>query len=276
MSWSKKPIHWETNEYHYYSIVFSWDLWEFIQSAQIGLDGKPIAIGGPAVEINRDWVPDWIQVPDNNTPMLWRHNQEATRTTYGCVRKCGFCAVPTIEPEYIELDSWEVKPLVIDNNILVSSRAHFDLVIDSLKPLDGCDFNQGLDARLMTAYHAWRFAELKNPICRLAFDSVGYESQFMDAFEMLRNAGIPKKNIRAYVLIGFNDTPEDALYRLQAVRDLGILPNPMRYQPVDTKHRNDYVGENWTHKELDRYMSYWQNLRFTGGVPFAEYSRGHK
>ena len=274
MNWSKKPIHYETPEAHYYSIVFSWDLWDFLSTAQIGLDGKAIVIGGPAVAINKSWVPDWIETPRRTYPMLGLHNPEATRTTIGCVRKCGFCAVPHIEPEYKELDEWEVKPIVVDNNLMAASWKHFDTVMDRMKVLDWCDFNQGLDARLLTQYHAHRLSELHDPIIRLAFDSVDYEKHFFSAFDNLRKAGIPKRCIRAYVLIGYDDTPEDALYRLQLVRSLGIDPNPMRYQPVDSKYRNEYVGENWTHKELDRYMSYWQNLRYTRAVPFEEFTRG--
>ncbi len=271
--WSKKPVHQETQDVHCYSIVFSWDLWDFLSAAQVGLDGKAIVIGGPAVDINRAWVPDWIETPTRTRPMLELHNPEATRTTIGCVRKCGFCAVPYIEPEYKELDEWEVRPIVIDNNLMAASRKHFDMVMDRMKVLDWCDFNQGLDARLLTQYHADRLAELNNPIIRLAFDHINYEVQFLNAFNNLRKAKIPKRCIRAYVLIGYDDTPEDALYRLRLVQSLGIDPNPMRYQPIDSKYRNEYVHENWTHKELSRYMSYWQNLRFTRAVPFEEFTR---
>lgn len=273
MDWSKKPVYWETDDAHYYSIVFSWDLWNFLSTIQNELDGKRIVIGGPAVEINKSWIPEWIETPFSPVPMLRRHNGMATRTTIGCIRKCGFCAVPHIEPEYKELDNWEVKPIIADNNLIAGSMRHFNKVIDKLKKLTWCDFNQGLDARLLTDKHAYRLSELQQPTIRLAFDSVKYEISFMNAFRLLRETGIPKKNIRAYVLIGYNDTPDDALYRLRLVQSLGIKPNPMRYQPINSKHRNEYVGENWTHKDLDRYMAYWQNLRFTGGVPFEEFSR---
>jgi hypothetical protein len=164
-----------------------------------------------------------------------------------------------------------VRPIICDNNFLAYSRAHFDRVVDRLKPLSGIDFNQGLDARLLTPYHAGRLAEL-DCLVRLAFDSVAYESQFMQAYETLRAAKIPKRRIRVYVLIGFNDTPRDALYRLQAVRDLGSDPNPMRYQPLDILKKNDYVHPNWTEKELARYMRYWSRLRWLRKVPFEEYT----
>lgn len=53
----------------------------------------------------------------------------------------------------------------------------------------------------------------------------------------------------------------------------------MLYQPFTGIHcltQNSYVHPDWTHYELDRFMSYWANLRFTGGVPFSEYKHHGK
>ena len=125
----------------------------------------------------------------------------------------------------------------------------------------------------MTDHHAQRFAELKKPIIRLAFDDIKTESKFQDAYDRLKSAGIPNKSIQVYVLIGFDDTPEDALYRLRRVRGLGIKPNPMRYQPIHAMTRNEYTGGAWTPRELTRFVRYWANLRFTEAVPFEDFER---
>jgi hypothetical protein len=180
--------------------------------------------------------------------------------------------VPRIEGELRELDDWPVRPIVCDNNLLACSRKHFDSVIDKLLPLKGIDFNQGLDARLLTKYHAGRLAEL-DCMVRLAFDNVAYESQFVKAFETLRVAGIPPNRIRVYVLIGYHDTPEDALYRLTTVRELGALPNPMRYQPLDALTKNSYIEKTWTQRQLIRYSRYWSRLLFFErmGITFDEF-----
>ena len=98
----------------------------------------------------------------------------------------------------------------------------------------------------------------------------------MRAVETLKAAGLPASKIRAYVLIGYKDTPEDALYRLEAIRKLGLLPNPMRFQPLDSVRKNAYVGPGWTHRELDRYMVYWSQLRKLGKIPFSEFRRDFK
>lgn len=269
MSWSKRPVHWEDDDHHYISFVFSWDLWQWCQSAQPELSGKKIIVGGPAVYLNREWVPGWVRVGEE-TNALPRHNILATRTTLGCIRKCKFCAVPQIEPQYIELDEWEHGYLFIDNNFLACSDKHFNKVIDKIKYYEYVEFNQGLDARLLTKERAERLAECNIKI-RFALDHTTDEGVFLRAFQLITDAGIPKHKISVYVLIGFDDTPADALYRLSLVNSLGAKPNPMRYQPLHAKKRNEYVSDEWTNKELIRYMRYWQNLRYTAKVPFADF-----
>jgi len=273
VKWSKRFVEWTDNSgplagTAYLSVVFTWDLPEAYQRAVwLGQEGRQIYAGGPAVKLMPDYLSDVAMVNRRSIPALERHNPMATFTSRGCIRRCGFCAVPRIEGELRELNDWPVRPIVCDNNLLACSRAHFDRVVDRLKPLTGIDFNQGLDARLLTPYHAGRLAEL-DCLVRLAFDSVVYESQFMRAYEALRAAGFPKRRIQTYVLIGFEDTPEDALYRLRVVTGLGSMPNPMRYNPLDTLRRDSYVGENWTDSELTRTVRYWANLRYFRAVPF--------
>ena len=264
-------VEWTHGNVAYLSVVFSWQLPEAYQRAVwLKAEGYRVRAGGPAVAMQPNYLADVAQI-DGEVNALPRHNPNATFTSRGCIRRCSFCAVPKIEGDLVELDDWEPRPVVCDNNLLACSRAHFDRVIDRLKLLSGIDFNQGLDARLMTKYHAGRLAELDLKFVRLAWDSLKGANEFMRAFELLRKAGIAKQAIRVYVLIGFRDTPEDALYRLEAIRGLGITPNPMRYQPLDSVIRNAYVDSDWTDRELRRYVRYWSNLAHLGGIPFNEF-----
>lgn len=271
MEWSKSIVEWQEGNTVYLSVVFTWDLPEArkkaLQAKMLGLDVKA---GGPAVKLMPDFLSDVAECNGEQVPALKRHNSNATVTSRGCIRRCPFCAVPRIEGTITELYDWEPMPIVCDNNLLACSKAHFARVIDRLKPIQGVDFNQGLDVRLLTTHHAQRLSEL-DCMVRLAFDSVSYESAFMGAYEKLRAAGFPKSCIRVYVLIGFQDTPEDALYRLRTVANLGIDPNPMRFQALDALTKSNHVGEHWTHSELGRYMRYWANLRYTRSVPFEEW-----
>jgi hypothetical protein len=182
--------------------------------------------------------------------------------------------VPKLEGKLVELSSWEVKPIICDNNLLACSTNHFDRVIDYLLlgKLNGIDFNQGLDARILTEHHAQRFAELpKDTIIRLAWDNTATESLYLSAFEKLKTVGVKPQQIRTYVLIGYKDTPEDALYRLEKVRSQGALPNPMRYQPLDALKKNSYVSELWNKKALADVMRYYSNLKLFRKYSYEQY-----
>jgi hypothetical protein len=61
-NWSKGPVVWEDEQYEYISIVFSWDWWKFTKRAQPGLSGKKIIVGGPAVYLNPEWAPKWVEI----------------------------------------------------------------------------------------------------------------------------------------------------------------------------------------------------------------------
>ncbi len=261
--WTNGIAEWTEGRDAYISVPFTWDLQAAYQRAgQLGAEGYEVKMGGPAVRLTTGQNGDIDALP--------HHNPNACFTSRGCIRRCSFCAVPKIEGDLRELPTWEPRPIVCDNNLLACSMAHFDKVIDSLKPLKGVDFNQGLDARLLAKHHADRLAEL-DAMIRLAWDSTSTGNQFMTAYERLRKAHIPKHSIQVYVLIGFNDTPDDALFRLRTVWNMGILPNPMRFNPLDAMVRDSYVAPNWTEQELTRFMRYWARLRFTSAVPFEEF-----
>jgi len=232
--------------------------------------GFNIRAGGPAVAMRRDFWTGIAKV-SGNVDALPRHNPNATFTSRGCPRKCGFCIVPKIEGDLIELDEWPIRPIVCDNNLLACSKNHFDNVINKLKGLKKVDFNQGLDARLLTDHHANRLTEINLEIVRLAWDHISLENKIIVAIERLVGVGIPKSKIRVYVLIGFNDTPEDALYRLQTLKDFGVWPSPMRYQPLDAVRRNDHIGANWSEPQLKDYMRYWSRLYWLEHIPFEDY-----
>lgn len=270
MAWTCGVAEWTEGRTAYLSVPFTWNLQDAYQRAvMLTAEGYTVRAGGPAVTLMPDRMADVSQV-GGDVNALPHHNPDACFTSRGCIRRCSFCAVWRIEGELRELEEWEPKPIVCDNNLLACSQAHFDRVIDRLKPLKGIDFNQGLDARLLTPYHADRLAELDCTV-RLAWDHIATGNTFMTAWERLRKAGIPKKRIRVYVLIGYKDTPEDALFRLRTVHNIGAIPNPMRYNPLDAMRRDGYVGEGWTERLLTAYMRYWAALQFTGGVPFGEW-----
>lgn len=272
-SWSKGYLQWQDPDHVYISAVFSWQLQQAFANATFwAAEGKHVIAGGPAVAYQPSFLADVADCSQTLPDAIRLHNPNATFTTRGCLRQCPFCAVPTIEGSFHEIPDFTPRPIVCDNNFLASSRAHFDRVIDALKPLEKVDFNQGLDARLLTKYHADRIAELDTDCIRLAWDTVAYESAFRRAWHILREAGFSKRHIRVYVLFGFDDTPDDALHRFTTIwRELGSYPWPQRYQPLDTPKKNAYIAPNWTPFLLTKFQRYWANIRYLSNIPFTEF-----
>ena len=277
MSWSGGLVEWTENGKAYLSVVFSWNMSQaFQRAAWYKAQGYDVIVGGPAVYYRPNYFDGVARVENFNSEQVHRHNPDATFTSRGCIRDCQFCIVPHSEGKLVELEDWPIRPIVCDNNFLATSDRHFNSVIDKLLILSNVDFNQGLDARLITKERANRLSELKMKWVRMAWDHKGLEKQFMRTFELLNNAGIKPYKIRVYCLIGWYDNPKDALYRLQKIKDLGARPNPMRYQPLNSDQRNKFVGPHWTDAELKDYMRYWSRQNWLYNVPFEEYRIGSR
>lgn len=186
-------------------------------------------------------------------------------TTRGCIRKCPFCVVPKVEggmrePKFsilpmIHPDHREV--VIWDNDFLASPYAK--TILEELR--DGgykADFNQGLDARLMTEEFANLLADIKSPSIHMAYDWPWEGPYIEKAIEYLGNAGYKRKNLIFYVLHNFydehhkkGDTPADFFHRLQDLMNWGASAYPMRYIPLNSLTRRGYVSPFWTEEQLE-------------------------
>lgn len=263
--WKKTVIEWEDNNTLYLSIPFTWLLNKAKKRAST-YSGKVI-VGGPATQLVQV---DWAEVrKETSYDVLSLYNPLATFTTRGCPNRCSFCAVPKIEGDFKELTTWKPAPIICDNNLFAASTTHFNKVIDSIKQFPFVDFNQGLDVRLLKNSHLSELQKLQSCKIRYAFDHISEESTVIDAIRKTKRKGL--KNISCYVLIGYRDTPEDAKYRLNLILKEGVLPFPMRYQPLNCLEKNSFVGENWTKEELEKVVRYYSHIFKTRGIPYEEF-----
>lgn len=224
------------------------------------------------------------------------HNAYFMYTTRGCGMKCGFCAVQILEPNYIpyvsikdrieEIDAIygpQKDLLLMDNNVLRSS--HFNEIVDEIKAagfakdalysnsLSGkmnkryVDFNQGLDAFLLTEEKARKLSELALRPARIAFDHIEDEEVYEKAIKRCANNGI--RHLSNYILYNSEafpgkghsykaDSPKDLFNRLKFTVGLqesigrehvSIFSFPMRYIPLDAIKRG-YVASTWNLKYL--------------------------
>jgi len=158
-----------------------------------------------------------------------------------------------------------------DNNIL--GESHWSEVFSELKELGvEADFNQGLDARLMTEAVARGLAGIKLPTIRLAYDFVSMREQIMKAVTILR-ANLPSRRYRhicCYVLYNYKDTPKDLFSRVRDLLAWGVAAYPMRYQPLSGEHafqKDSYISPDWTPEELDMVAAARRVIGFGGAFP---------
>jgi len=257
MGWSKSILDWTEGTTAYMSVVFTWDLPKaFSRAVWYKQQGYDVQVGGTAIKLLPDYLKP-VAMNGGNIPCLQRHNPEATRTSLGCPNKCEFCGVQYIEPEFEELTSWLVAPIICDNNLTACSHSHFGKVVDSVKPLRNIDINQGLDARLFRKWHLDRLRELSLYKLRFSWDYIGEEKQVMDTLNMVINSGFPKSKLHIYVLFNHKDSPQEALYKCETLWNMGVVPNVQRFQPLDCLIKNKHIDEAWTKELLADFTLYW-------------------
>ncbi len=262
--WPKKHIYWIKNRTLFVSIPFTWELPVVRRQlfSQLSIEWDRAVVGGPGVYLMPDYFSDIpeVEVGYSYPGILQRINPLATRTTLGCPNNCAFCAVKTIEPEFIELEDWPNLPVICDNNLLAASIKHFDRVIDRLILLGRADFNQGLDARRLTDHHAIRIAEINEPLVYLALDDMRSVDAWGCAYDRLRSAGLFKRQIRSYALVGFNNDPGEAWDRCRWIERHGVKAYPMFYHRLDALKRNTVTrwqqNMGWSDYERRKIMQW--------------------
>jgi len=183
-------------------------------------------------------------------------------TTRGCIRNCPFCFVPQAEG-YIRrvgnlYDLWDERATAItlyDNNILALPQ-HFEMICSEALHYDiALDFNQGLDIRLLhkTTINWLNRIKLKGGL-RFAFDSPSLESIIRQKVALLREH-YTRKYIFFYILVGFNTTFEQDLYRANVLRELGCRPYIMRHENTPKEKRYirlaEWCNQFWTFAKYD-------------------------
>jgi hypothetical protein len=115
------------------------------------------------------------------------------------------------------------------------------------------DFNQGLDAALLTDERLGVLAQLPIRPLRIAFDSINDKDDYTKAVKLAKKHGFG--TISNYLLYNYIDHPADLWQRinintqLRSELGLSIFSFPMKYSPISMTDRK-YVGKHWNKKYL--------------------------
>jgi hypothetical protein len=153
----------------------------------------------------------------------------------GCTRKCAFCVVPQKEGMIHATNKYDLNPNgkyieVLDNNFFANPKWE-----DSVKDL--IEINQpvhfhGVQLETITEQKSKYINQLKlHKTIKIAWDDPKYDPR--ERIKKIIQWVKPYK-FMCYVLIGFNSTPKEDLYRVEELRKLKIDPFAMPYNKKDT------------------------------------------
>jgi hypothetical protein len=158
------------------------------------------------------------------------------------------------------------KVVLWDNNIL--GVPNWRDVVAELRELSvEVDFNQGLDARLITEEVAEELSGLRIRPIRMAYDIPSEKKALENAIPALDAAGFNRRRMHVYTLYNFTDTPEDFLRRVVDLLSWGVVSYPMRYEPLNSLVKNKYVSPHWTAQQLEMVARARRVLGFGGAFP---------
>lgn len=175
--------------------------------------------------------------------------------TRGCIRNCPWCIVPRKEGHIRPAATWEEvkRPdsreiIFLDNNVLASDHG-----LDQIDQMGAAsvrvDFNQGLDARLITRENAALLAKLHwIRYIRLSCDTSEMIPVIEQATAYLREVGAAPSRFWAYALV---QDVEEAHRRVLALRSMGVEPFAQPYR--------DYNGGEPTAEQ--RKFARWVNMK---------------
>lgn len=211
-------------------------------------DPEPVRGGtgyDPAVRL-----PDEVErtLPDYSIYPEW--DSALGFLTRGCIRNCPWCIVPRKEGTLQVVDDIERiaagrrDVVLLDNNFLAAPGEFIREQLEKATRLGlRLDFNQGLDARLVTAENARLLAACRwIRFIRFSCDTAAMIEPIRRAVRLIRETG-SRREIFCYMLV--QDIAE-AEIRLRALVELGVTPFAQPYRDFSgkaetTKKQRDFA-----------------------------------
>lgn len=171
----------------------------------------------------------------------------------GCIRNCPFCLVSKKEGYITTVDPMRLNPNgshieVLDNNFFANPewKNAINWLLESRQKVN----LHGVDIRIMDEEQAYYLNKL--PLRQNIH--IAWDLPQLDLTEKLREVTkyIKPYKLTCYVLIGFNSTPEEDLYRLRRLKELRIAPFVQPYRDFENKR---------TPTQYEKDIARWANLR---------------
>ena len=178
----------------------------------------------------------------------------------GCIRHCPFCLVHDKEGGIHSVEPMEWNPRaewieVLDNNFFAAPR--WREAIEDLRRQHLPVKFHGVDVRLMNEEQA----EALNSVKMNGYVHIAWDLPQLDLTPQLEAMVkyIKPCKIACYVLVEFNSTREQDMFRLRTLKRLGILPFVQPYRDYTTKRNPSryeldlarWANRAWLFKSMD-------------------------
>lgn len=228
-------VEWCTPLLHYDRVYMS-KVFTFSPDVDIAVQADEVIRGGTGYRDYGSLPPEVETTPPDYT--IYPHYPHAIGfLTRGCIRNCPWCIVPRKEGAIRPVATWqEIKRpdsrniVFLDNNVL--AHEHGMQQIEELGHEQiWVDFNQGLDARLITPEVARLLSGLRwMRFVRLSCDTEQMIPVIERAVAYMREAGIAPSRFWAYMLV---QDVEEAHRRALALDAMGVMPFAQPYRDYD-------------------------------------------
>jgi len=253
----------------YISALFTWEVTDVIKIARWFKSNAHIEIGGPAATLMADYIYEQTGVVPHKG-LDDRFDQQPGLYFYaythrGCPKKCPYCAVKLIEPDFFEYREFQVANIIGDNNILACSWGHQERVVEKVlrSRMEFVDFNSGFDVDFFQIKHFELYRQLPLKTWRFAFDYLSQERNLRRCISILKDGGIHRRHdITVYCLVNYEDTPEEADYRARLIYELGALPFIMVYRPLNWMGKKRWINEHWGRRQLADFSAGWNQSKY--------------
>ncbi len=179
-------------------------------------------------EIEQSWLMDYSIYPQYPFSIQF--------FSRGCIRSCPFCLVREKEGFIAPVHPVQPNPNeewieVLDNNFFANPEWRFaiDYLVRRNKPVN----LHGVDVRIMNEEQAYHLNKLR---LRKSIH-IAWDLPEIDLTEKLREVAqyIKPYKLMCYILVGFNSSMEQDIYRIERCREIGIKPYVMPYRDYENK-----------------------------------------
>lgn len=249
VEWYYPILAYEPLDRVYMSKVFT-----FSPDYPFAINAKEIVKGGTGYGLYNDLTPE-IEYTFPDYSIYPKYKAAIGFLTRGCVRKCPWCIVPKKEGWIHAVNTWDKikRPdsrdiVFLDNNVLASDHG-IEQIEDMIGKNVRIDFNQGMDARLVTPEIAKILSKVKwIRYLRFACDTSAMIPIVERAVRYLEENGVKRYRIFVYTLI---QDVDESLQRIKAIDALGATTFAQPYR--------DFNGGEPT--EEQKRLARWCNMK---------------